>query len=166
MTTADRIMTHERVRRDRQIDDVVHDPYRSRYKPTEPSVCPQCGVVYQHGTWHWKTAPASAHQHTCPACQRIHDHMPAGFVTLDGRFFEEQREVILNLVHNEAERTRAEHPMERIMDVVIEDGRAVVRTTDVHLARRIGDAVQDAYRGELRVQYAPDEYLVRVHWTR
>ena len=39
-------------------------------------------------------------------------------------------------------------------------------TTDVHLARRIGDALHGAFHGELVIKYSPDEYLVRVNWTR
>jgi hypothetical protein len=31
---------------DRQIEEVVHDPYLARSKPLEPALCPQCGVVY------------------------------------------------------------------------------------------------------------------------
>ena len=38
--------------------------------------------------------------------------------------------------------------------------------TDVHLAKRIGDAVRSAYHGNLETKYSRDEYLVRVNWTR
>jgi hypothetical protein len=48
-----------------------------------------------------------------------------------------------------------------------EDGdKTVVTTTELHLARRIGDALHHAYHGELTTQYAPGQYLVRVYWKR
>ncbi len=166
MSSNDQIRSHERTRRDRQIDDYVHDPYHSRYKPREPAVCPTCGVVFEHGCWHWKSRPADANEHTCPACQRIHDRMPAGYFTLSGQFFNEHHEQIMQLVHNQEERAKAEHPMERIMEVRTEGGDTIVQTTDVHLAKRLGDAVHHAYQGELEAKYAPNEYLVRVFWSR
>ena len=166
MSSKDQIRSHERTRRDRQIEDYVHDPYHSRYKPREPAVCPICGVVFEHGRWHWKSRPADANEHSCPACQRIHDRMPAGYVTLSGPFFNEHREQIMQLVHNQEERAKAEHPMERIMAVTSEGGDTIVQTTDVHLAKRLGDALHHAYQGELETKYAPDEYLVRVFWSR
>jgi hypothetical protein len=46
------------------------------------------------------------------------------------------------------------------------DTKTVIQTTDVHLARRLGDAVHHAYQGELDIQYARDDYVVRVYWTR
>jgi hypothetical protein len=43
-------------RRDRLIREHVHDPYKTRLKLPEPTVCPQCGAVFNEGRWHW--APA------------------------------------------------------------------------------------------------------------
>ena len=41
-----------------------------------------------------------------------------------------------------------------------------VTTTDAHLARRIGRALHDAYKGELDVRYRKQDNLVRVLWCR
>ena len=154
--------SHDRTRLDRQIGD---DPYRERYKPREPAVCPTCGVVYEQGRWHWQSRPANAHEHTCPACHRIHDRVPAGYVTLTGPFFAAHREEIVQLIRNEEQRAKAEHPMERIMDLQAEGAQTVVHTTGTHLAKRLGDALHHAYHGELETKYAPEEYLVRVYWS-
>lgn len=89
------------VRRDRLWQEQVHDAYKSKGKLPEPTVCPQCGAVYHEGRWQWGKAPAGAHQETCPACHRIHDHYPAGFLTLEGPFFLTNRDEIIRLVHNE-----------------------------------------------------------------
>ncbi len=45
-------------------------------------------------------------------------------------------------------------------------GALEVTTTDIHLARRIGDSLCSAYRGSLDVRYSPEEYRVRVNWSR
>ena len=162
----DSTRSRERIHRDRQIEDYVHDPYRERYKPREPAVCPICGVVFEHGRLHWKARPANANEHICPACHRIHDQLPAGYLTLSGSFFEEHKEPILQLIKNDELQAKAEHPLERIIDIQTEDGKLVVRTTDLHLAKRLGDAVHSAYQGDLETKYSQDEYLVRVYWSR
>ncbi len=166
MSTHDQERSHERHHRDRQIHEVSHDPYRERHRPPEPAVCPECGVVYQHGAYHWSPRPPGAQEHRCPACRRVTDRFPAGFITLEGEFLAEHREEILQLVRNEAEHARAEHPLERLIEIADQDGKTLITTTDVHLPRRIGDALHAAYRGQLDVQYARDDYQVRVHWHR
>ena len=52
------------------------------------------------------------------------------------------------------------------MRIENKEGVVTVTTTDVHLARRIGDALRGAFQGELVIKYRPDEYLIRVNWTR
>lgn len=42
----------------------------------------------------------------------------------------------------------------------------VVTTTDVHLPRRIGEALHHAYAGDLDFHYDKDAYYVRVAWKR
>lgn len=153
------------VRRDRLWQEQIHDSYKTRGKLPEPTVCSQCGAIFHEGRWQWGKAPAGAHQGICPACHRIHDHFPAGFLTLEGPFFQSNRDEIMRLVHNEEQRERAEHPLKRIMDIEESDGEVLVTTTDIHLARRIGEAVHHAYQGELEFHYNPDENLLRVHWT-
>ena len=166
MATHDRIRSRVRHHQDRKIEEVVHDAYKERYRPQEPAVCPDCGVVYEHGSFHWKPRPSGAHEHRCPACRRIADRYPAGYLTLEGPFLAQHREEVLHLVRNEESRARSEHPMERIMDIAEEDGKTVITTTELHLPQRIGEALHKAYQGELQTQYAPDEYRVRVHWKR
>jgi hypothetical protein len=166
MATQDRARSQERHRKDRQIEEVRHDPYRERHKPPGPAVCPTCGVVFEHGRWMWEPLPANAKAHPCPACQRVKDKYPAGNVTLSGPFLAQHRDEILGLVRNEETRAKAEHPLERIMQIAEANGEITITTTDLHLPRRIGEALKHAWKGELEVHFAPDEYLVRVHWKR
>lgn len=154
------------VRRDRLIREREHDTYKSRGKLPEPTVCPGCGAVYHRGRWQWGARPSGAHEQMCPACHRIHDRFPAGFVHLSGDFLAQHRDEIMHLARNEAEREGAEHPLERMMDVEDEDGGVLVTTTSIHLARRIAEAVADAYAGELEFHYNDEEKLLRAHWRR
>jgi hypothetical protein len=157
---------HERHRKDRQIHEVVHDAYRARFKPDEPVACPSCGVVFEDGRWRWGSRPAVASEQLCPACHRIQDRYPAGYLTLEGEFLSEHGEDILRLARNEEARAKAEHPLERIMAIERDGAKILITTTDIHLARRVGEAVHHAYQGHLETKYARDEYLVRVHWRR
>jgi len=152
-------------RHDNLFQEQVHDAYKARGKLPEPSVCQDCGAVFHQGRWQWGEAPAGAHPATCPACQRQHDHFPAGFVTLEGAFFESHKEEILHLVRNHEQRERTEHPLKRILAVEDQNGVVLVTTTDIHLARGIGEALHHAYQGELEFHYNPEENLLRVHWT-
>ena len=89
------------VRRDRLVQESRHDTYKARHKLPEPAVCPQCGAVFHDGRWQWLVKPAQAHEETCPACHRIHDDFPAGYVTVEGPFFKEHREELLHLARKD-----------------------------------------------------------------
>lgn len=152
--------------RDRLIHEHRHDPYKSTHKPAEPTTCPGCGAVYHRGRWQWTESPKDANEARCPACARIHDHYPAGYVNLRGEFLQAHRQEILNLVRNVEERESAEHPLKRIMDISEEDGGLLITTTDLHLARSIGDEIHRAWQGELDYKYAEESNIIHVAWER
>lgn len=153
------------IRHDRLLQEEVHDAYKAKGKLPEPTVCPQCQAVFQEGRWGWREIPKKTHSETCPACHRINDNFPAGFVTLSGPFFQSHRTEIMALVRHEEQRARLTHPLQRIMGVGEEKDALLVTTTDIHLARACGEAVHRAYQGELEFHYNPEENLLRVHWT-
>jgi NMD protein affecting ribosome stability and mRNA decay len=154
------------VRREQLLEGLEHDPYKTAAKPPEPTVCTECGAVFHRGRWTWSAAPENAHTGLCPACRRIREHLPAGFVKLNGEFFDGHRDEVLKRVqHCEASEKRA-HPLQRIMAVEADGDGLLVTTTDAHLARRIGDSLHDAYKGELEYHYNKDENLLRVSWRR
>lgn len=157
---------HVHRHRDREIEQIRHDPYRLKRKLREPTVCPSCGAVYQDGRWQWLQRPAVFEEHLCAACRRIRDRYPAGFITLEGSFFDRHRDEVLKLARNEEEREKAEHPLQRIMAVSEEGGKTVITTTDIRIAHKIADAIQQAYQGSLDIKFPPDEYSVRIHWSR
>jgi NMD protein affecting ribosome stability and mRNA decay len=153
-------------RRDRTIQEYQHDTYKLRGKLKEPTTCPDCGALFQKGRWTWGTAPSGAEQAICPACHRIRDKYPMGLVTIKGSFKDEQRDQVIGLVKNEEEKEKKEHPLSRIMSIAIQREELVISTTDSHLPRRIGEALQHAYHGALIVHYDKGEEFVRVTWTK
>ena len=156
----------KRLRRNTFIQEFVHDSYKSWGKPTEPTLCPECGALFHQGRWQRLAAPAGAHKALCPACHRIRDRFPAGFVMLGGEFLRSHRREVVRLMRHVERRASAEHPLQRIMDITRENGDIAVSTTDPHLARALGVAVHRAYRGKLEFHYNPGQNLLRVHWER
>ena len=153
-------------RRDRLLREREHDTYKVREKLPDPTACPECGAMFRNGRWTWGSPPADAQRTLCPACHRIRDDYPGGYLTLAGDFAREHRGEIVALARNVESREKGEHPLKRIMDVVDEDDHILLTTTDPRLARNIGDAVHRAYQGELEYDYLPDESLLRVTWGR
>ncbi len=154
-------------RHDRLIREHVHDPYRLRVKLTEPTLCPRCGALFHEGRWLWpEHRPSGAEEEICPACRRIADDCPAGILIIEGLFAEEHREEIRGLLRNEADAEARDHPMNRVMAIATHDGGMTVTTTDIHLARRLGEALHSAYHGDLSLHYEKGEYLLRVRWVR
>ena len=150
----------------RMIRERVHDPYRARENPPEPAACTGCGAVYRRGRWQWDVRPADAHDALCQACRRIADRYPAGVVTLEGQFVARHKDEILSLARHQEEQEKAQHPLHRIMGIEEAPDRVVITTTDIHLPRRIGDAVRRAYSGDLALHYPQEAYFLRVNWTR
>jgi hypothetical protein len=97
---------------------------------------------------------------------RIRDHYPAGYLTLSGSYVQEHKTDIINLAHNEEAAEKGEHPLHRIMAVEEHDNRVIITTTDIHLPRRIGEALHRAHRGDLGFHYEAEGNLLRVHWQR
>jgi hypothetical protein len=153
-------------RRDRLVRNAIHDPYRATRKLSDPTACPECDAVFREGRWSWASAPTDAARQLCPACRRIRDDYPAGYVIAKGDFLEARRDEILALARNVEKREKAEHPLKRIMQARIEQHALVITTTDVHLARAMGGAFHAAYRGDLRHHYSEEENLIRVTWSR
>jgi NMD protein affecting ribosome stability and mRNA decay len=148
------------------MDETIHDPYQAKGKIHEPAACTECGAVYLKGRWLWAASPPHAHKMLCPACHRIHDNFPAGFLTIEGKYASEHREELLRIARHHAEREKGEHPLQRIMNIAQSPEHVLITTTDIHLARGIGEALHSAHQGDLEFQYERGQYLLRVNWRR
>lgn len=153
-------------RRDRMLRERVHDPYKTRLKLSEPTVCPQCKAVFGQGRWQWTEAPAGANEELCQACHRINDAYPAGELTLRGEYLTAHKVEIMNLARNQEDQENGEHPLHRIMKMTDSGDTVLITTTDIHLPRRIGEAVHKAFKGEFDFKYDDEGYFIRADWRR
>jgi NMD protein affecting ribosome stability and mRNA decay len=153
-------------RNDKLIKEKRHDVFPAKGDWPEPTACNTCGAMYLKGRWTWETVEGKAHQTTCPACRRISENFPAGYVEIRGTFFDGHQDEILNLVHNIEKIEKTAHPLERIMAVTPNVEKTLITTTGIHIARRIGEAMTRAYQGEYSMQYAEGEKRIRISWQR
>ena len=154
------------LRREQLMEGFEQDSYKAKGKLPEPTRCPKCGATYHNGRWTWDAAPAKAHEQLCPACHRIHDQFPAGYVTLKGTFLHEHRDEILRVVRSCEDKEKSGHPLQRIMAIENTSDGMLVTTTDSHLARDVAVRLHDAYKGELEFHYNKEENLLRATWQR
>jgi NMD protein affecting ribosome stability and mRNA decay len=157
------------IRRDQLRPEREHDSYKRMKKPPEPSFCPDCGAIFHNGRWQWGLRKEDAIEIRCPACLRVRDNFPSGFLYVNGPFLGVHRQEILGLIQHHADKARAEHPLARIITIEHpegEDDGMIITTTDIHLARDLGEALHHAYHGELEFHYNEAEKLLRVHWSR
>lgn len=155
-----------RTRIDKNFKQVNIDVYEGTWKKRGPALCTGCGAVFRNGRWFWGNEPPTARLDTCPACRRIADNYPAGYLEMKGPFFEKNREEIMNLIRNGEELEKKDRPLERIMAVNEESDRTVITTTGIHIARRLGEALSRAYQGDFSFDYGDSEKSIRVYWSR
>lgn len=153
------------LRRERRTEPFRADAYRAAGKPKAAS-CPDCLAIFRRGRWSRAAAPAGGATVRCPACRRVRERLPAGYVALGGEFLREHRGEILNLVRRCEADESGRHALERIMSIEAAPRGVLVTTTGIHLARRIGDALHGAYKGRLWLRYNKAEKLLRVSWSR
>jgi hypothetical protein len=142
----------------------------------EPAVCEVCGDVYADRRWSKPDDERQQKKHkhfrapnliVCPACQRQRSGVPSGFLYLQGSFLALHQDDIKRLLKNEAERVAEDNPLARIMDYQTDtDGRLTITTTTEHLARRLGHALNKAFRGNIRYGHSQRNKLARVWWER
>jgi hypothetical protein len=155
------------VRQDRLLQDDIHDPYFVKQRYRDPSMCEKCNVVFRNGAFEWvKKLPANASRIICPACRRMEDKFEGGVVTLEGDFLSQHKSDILNIITNTEKAELTSRPLERIISLTDQGNKVEIQTTYEHLARRIGEAIHKACKGELAVQYPGGQKYARVFWRR
>jgi NMD protein affecting ribosome stability and mRNA decay len=126
--------------------------------------CTECGLVQHAGKWYRGAPPlAELHAGICPACQRVRERYPAGTIHVHPGFLEHKAEV-LQIIRNVERAEKAEHPLERLMDVEESGGRLVVTTTGIHIARQIAHKLARRFHQKARIRYARQEDLIHVDW--
>ncbi len=144
--------------------DHINDPYQAQQKAKEPTVCRECGAIYHRGRWQWAPRPEGADEVLCPACRRIAEGCPAGIVTVHGPIEPRQRDEMIALARHQEAAEKPEHPLNRIIALGETADGLVVNTTDIHLPRRIGEALRRAFHGELDMHFDEGGYFLRVDW--
>jgi hypothetical protein len=152
----------------------VDDPYELQ-EGMEAAYCHQCHVVYQNKRWFFDEnlynqlkGSEQVQEVICPACRKINDRYPQGYLTLSGEFFVQHRDEIMKVLEKEASRVAARSFDDRIIQMEPEgEGKMVVETTTDKLAQHLGKAVHKAYKGDLTFKWGGDiNKLVRVYWSR
>lgn len=153
---------------DKLIQEYIHDPYFTKEKYHDPSVCEKCGVVFHDGIFEWiNPPPTNAEKIICPACRRIEDKYEGGIVHLKiTPYLQKHKEEIFNLIKNTEEEEIKYRPLERVISIEEQDDEIIIKTTYEHLARRIGEAVHKAHKGDLKLNYPEGKKYVRVYWQR
>lgn len=144
--------------------DHVLDPYQAQQKLDDPTVCRACGALYRRGRWQWGPRPDGARESVCPACRRTAEGFPAGVLTLHGDFARHHKSEITGLARNEEAAEKGEHPLNRIIAIADCDEGLAITTTDIHLPRRLGEAMKRAFHGTLSMHFDEGGYFARVDW--
>jgi hypothetical protein len=129
------------------------------------TVCTRCGALYTNNEWTWNTLPDKYEHGVCPSCKRIEHNEPAGRVVLKGTYFSGHKDEIIQLIENISRSELSAHPLERLMDMRNGTKDTEFTTTGIHLARRIGNALQLAYEGKLITTLTDDDHLI-VEWEK
>ena len=146
----------------RNVQPKQHDTYARRSKRSKALVCDGCGVVYHGGKWYWGAPPLTdVDGGLCPACERVRDRYPAGEIRIHPGLLA-FRDEILNLISNVEELEKAEHPLERLMDVQDSEDGILVTTTGLHLARRVAGKLKRRFGSKVSIRYPEEQNLIFV----
>ncbi len=140
--------------------------YQSTENLTAPLICGHCNAVFQNNGWQWLSAPIDSVLSRCPACTRVQQKTPAGYLSLLGNFAHDHRNEMLGLIHHIERREKATHPLKRIMWIEYQEDGVTVTTTDIDLTRDIGNALLRAYKGDLDHHLNNAEEILYVRWFR
>lgn len=128
-------------------------------------VCTGCGALFTNDKWTWNTLPDKYENGVCPSCTRIKNSDPAGQIIIRGTYFSGHKNEIIQLIQNISSAELSIDPLERLMEMCNGSKELVFKTSGVHLARKIGNALQLAFDGELITTQTDDEHLT-VHWNK
>jgi hypothetical protein len=148
-------------------------PQRPEEHFPDNSYCPTCGAVYQNQHWILDSAQSALlheagapNEVTCPACRIAQDGEAQGELILRGGYWSEHRELIENLLRNEAIEALGKNPLERILDMETAEGEMLVKTTTAKLAQRLGRKLHSAHKGHVEYHFSNGHTAAHVYWER
>ncbi|HLU76903.1 MAG TPA: BCAM0308 family protein [Burkholderiales bacterium] len=130
-----------------------------------PASCSDCNAVYYEGQWRWGAVPLSANETRCPACERLRRRLPAATLTLQGASVAKHRDEFKRVALKREQALQQDNPLQRIMDMVPNPRGMTITTTEVQLARDIGEALREVYGGSLVAEY-DKQGMLQVRWAR
>lgn len=149
------------------------DPYLLKLSPGDMALCRKCGAMYHDKRWSiGAKAPVIAEGKKkrvsvlCPACQKIKDNFPEGYVTIQGAFVKTHKDEILRIIKNKEKIAMRYNPLDRIIGISEKRGVIEVTTTTEKLAQRIGQIIGKAFDGDVEYKWSSDVKLARIVWTR
>ena len=134
-----------------------------RPKPADALVC-ACGLYQMRGIWHEGHPPlGELREGTCPACERQRSGAAAGRLHVPERLVEPLEDVV-GLIQNCERHERAEHPLERLMEIRKDRSGLWVTTTGPHLARRIAHGLARRFHEKPRFRFGAGRGELRIDW--
>ena len=147
----------------------VNDPYLSE-EGLKKSMCRVCHLVYQKKRWvrnENNPNDQSIQLTLCPACQKIKDHYPEGYLTLKGgEYLDQHKDEIFQIIRNEASRVEMKNPLRRIIDFKKEDDTWLITTTDEKLVQHLAREIHKAHSGKVEYHFGQQNKIARVYWSR
>jgi hypothetical protein len=124
--------------------------------------------MFHDGRWQWTTNGwlGSATRICGRNGYAAGTRYPAGIVKLTGGFVSKHRKELVHLARNNELIENRDHPLNRIIKIEEHPDSIVITTTDIHLPRRIAEAVRHAYKGDLDLRYDEEGYFARAEWRR
>ena len=137
------------------------------------AICKDCTAVYHNKKWfldpklyEQKKKLKDINWVTCPACKKTKENVPGGVLTLKGDFLQQHKQEIMNLIHNEDERSKKYNPLKRVMKINEKGNEVEILTTEGRLAQRMGSILFKAYSGEVEYKKHENAKFLRVEWRR
>lgn len=139
-------------------------PRAGRAKPADALVC-SCGLYQHRGIWYVGHPPlGTLRAGTCPACERVQSGTVAGRVRIPPRLVGSLEELV-GLVRNCERVERADHPLERLIEIRKDLAGLLVTTTGPHLARRIAGRLGRLFHETPRFHFGAGKGELRVDWA-
>jgi hypothetical protein len=123
--------------------------------------------VYRHKRWSRPDGPVAGELTICPACRAVASDEWHGEVIITGGFVAAHAEDIERLLRREADHAGEDNPLARIVDLSrVSPNAFLVKTTTEHLAKRLGSALEQAFKGQVDYGFSHEDKFAHVTWSR